>query len=79
MALKKVIRCKDCANRVYDIGVGFTAKTMMLCGFIGCEVDDDDGCTFGDKGDGRYACREYDVTLDSYAAINGCYEWEVME
>ena len=73
--LKKVTRCSECANRLYDIGVGFVPHTTMICGMIGCEVDDDDGCTFGQKGEGGYVSKKYDVDIGGYAAINGCRDF----
>lgn len=70
--LKRVARCKDCPNRVYDFGVGFVPSTTMLCSQFGIEVEDDDGCTFGSKGGkAGYVTRGYDVSLDGYAAVNG--------
>lgn len=69
--MKDVIRCEDCAYRLYDLGVGFTAVTTMLCGMIGREVDPDDGCTFGIVGDGGYVVREIDVSIEGREAVNG--------
>lgn len=74
MSLKKIIRCKDCVNRVYDFGVGFTAQTVLMCGDSGRLVDEDDGCTFGTRGEGGgYVVRKYEVDLKGYEAVNG--EW----
>jgi len=69
--LKSIIRCKECANRVYDLGVGFVPNITVVCGMIGCEVSQDDGCTFGNKGDGSYTSKEIPVSIEGYAAVNG--------
>ena len=74
--MKKVIRCGECANRMYDLGIGFVPHTTMLCGVIGCEVEDDDGCTFGMIGEGGYVSKKYDVDISGYAAVNGRHEYE---
>lgn len=79
MALKRVTRCKDCANRAYDLGVGFTPITTMVCGMMGLEVEEDDGCTFGMKGDGGYVSREYDIDLSYNMSTNSIFEVEVFE
>ena len=69
--LKSVTRCKDCDNRVYDFGVGFTANTTMFCGVFGCKVTEDDGCTFGELGEGGYAVKNIDVSIEGREAVNG--------
>ena len=74
--MKKVIRCRQCANRMYDMGVGFVPHVTMLCGILGCEVEDDDGCTFGVVGEGGYVSKKYDVDINGYAAVNGCRSFE---
>lgn len=53
------------------MGVGFVPHVTMMCGIIGCEVDEDDGCTFGVEGEGGYTKKEYDVYIDGCAAV-GC-------
>lgn len=74
--MKKVIKCSECANRAYDIGIGFVPYTTMLCSVLGCEVEDDDGCTFGMIGEGGYVSKKYDVDISGYAAVNGRHEYE---
>ena len=72
MSLKEIIRCKDCANRMYDLGVGFTAEVNIICVDNGRQVDEDDGCTFGIVGEHcGYASRDYDVSLNGHEAVNG--------
>ena len=73
--MKKVIRCKNCANRLYDLGVGFIPNTRLMCGVLGCEVSEDDGCTFGMVGEGGYMSKKYDVDIGGYAAVNGCRDF----
>lgn len=73
--MKDVIRCGECCNRMYDLGIGFVPRTVMICGVLGCEVENDDGCTFGTKGDGGYVTKNYDVSIEGYAAISGCREY----
>ena len=74
MILKEVVRCKDCINRVYDFGIGFTAKIDMICGDSGRHVDEDDGCTFGIVGEScGYVVRKCEVDLSGHEAVNG--EW----
>ena len=70
--LKNVTRCKDCNNRVLDIGVGFASSPKLLCSMNGMEVDEYDGCTFGYKGEGGYARRENDVAISGHEAVFGC-------
>lgn len=76
--MKKVTRCGDCANRVYDLGIGFVPQTVMMCSVMGCGVEPDDGCTFGIEGEGGYVTKKYDVDIGGYAAVNGYeeYGWE---
>ena len=74
--MKKVTRCKDCDNRVIDLGVGFSSTPKLICSQMCIEVEEDDGCTFGLKGDGGYAVRELDVTIQGREAVNGWYEEE---
>ena len=72
MSLKKIVRCKDCANRAYDLGIGFTSKVIMMCTDTGREVNEDDGCTFGFKGDSLgYVSRDCEVSLSGHEAVNG--------
>lgn len=73
--MKEVTRCSECVNRVHDLGVGFIPNTRLICSMIGCEVEFDDGCTFGEVGDGGYATRECEIILDGHAAVNGYYEY----
>ena len=72
--MKEVTRCCECVNRLYDLGICFVPQTTMLCSVLQCEVSDDDGCTFGAKGEGGYVTKPYDVTIEGYAAINGWQE-----
>ena len=74
--MKKVVRCHECANRVYDMGIGFVPHTCLMCGILDCEVEEDDGCTFGVVGAGTYASKKYDVDIGGYAAVNGCRDFE---
>lgn len=73
--MKKVTRCNKCVNRVYDLGIGFMPNTRLICGMIGCEVEFDDGCTFGEVGDGAYATKEYEININGYATVNGRCEY----
>ena len=73
--MKKVVRCGECANRIYDLGIGFVPNITVMCGVMGCNVDDDDGCTFGIKGEGSYVSKDIMVNIEGYAAVNGQYEY----
>lgn len=63
---KDVIRCGNCANRVYDEGVGFVPQTTHICGLFSCEVTLGDGCTFGEPGKGSKMSRLVMVDLSNY-------------
>ena len=72
MPLKEVVRCKDCMNRMYDYGVGFTAEVSIICADSGRQVDEDDGCTFGMVGeDCGCVSRDYEVVLNGHETVNG--------
>lgn len=72
---KKVVRCGECVNRVYDMGIGFVPNVTMMCSVLEQEVDEDDGCTFGMIGDGGIVSKQYDIDLSNHAAINGYYNY----
>lgn len=74
--LKKIVRCEDCDNKVYDFGVGFMANTTLFCSMMGCKVEPDDGCTFGIVGEGGYAVKPMDVRIEGREAVNGYHYYD---
>lgn len=76
MTEKDIIRCKNCAKAMRDIGIGFTAETILMCSERGMSVEADDGCTFGVIGKGGYVVNEHDVSLYGDAAV-GCSDYYV--
>lgn len=61
--MKRVVRCRECASGAYRLGTGFVNNVTWYCTERGCEVDKDDGCTFGCRGEPKPAVSNYDVCM----------------
>lgn len=72
----KLVRCKDCKERVMDYGVGFQPRIHAICGKFDIEIDPYDGCTFGEKGDSLYIAKriDYGTYLSGHESVFG---WEI--
>lgn len=69
MTEKSIVYCKDCAKAVCDLGVGFTADTILVCSERDMPVEYDDCCTFGIVGEHGYVAREYEIDLCGDAVV----------
>lgn len=63
--VKKIIRCKKCSNRIVIRNAGFLGNVEHHCKFLRCEIDLDDGCTFGEEGSPITGSSAPDVYLTS--------------
>lgn len=70
----KVVRCKNCSDRVEDHGVGFQPYYRLKCSRFQMNVSPDDGCTFGHKGESDYIFKRnnIDVTISGHETVWGC-------
>ena len=72
--MKPIIRCRNCSIAHYAYEPGFTGRVYLVCNERNIEVADDDGCTFGVKGEHGTLKADCEVFIDSQAAVNGFAE-----
>lgn len=70
----KLVRCKNCQERVMDYGVGFQPHISAICGKFDIDIFPYDGCTFGKKGNSVYIAKRSDngTYLNGHETVNGC-------
>lgn len=67
----KSVKCKECANRVVVYPIGFETCPEMHCAKFCIEVTEEDGCTFGYKGQAITGSYAPDVVISDQSATNG--------
>lgn len=71
--MKKVVPCVECCRRAEGYEVGFAGRPVLYCTERAQEAGADDGCTFGEEGEGMRLCKPYEVTVDD-AVVYGRWE-----
>lgn len=72
---KTVTRCAKCQNCAICRSAGFTASEYLVCTRTNDEVDEDDGCTFGLRGNPRQGIVPYDIDISSSYHMRGGIYW----
>lgn len=69
------ITCAECSNCFTAYGVGFAGTLTHHCADRDLRpVELSDGCTLGTPGERGTLKADYDVSIETYAAVNGWYE-----
>lgn len=69
--MRRVVRCARCSLCASWLPAGFTSTEHMRCTSFCVDVEPEDGCTFGERGEPQRGFVPYDVTVDK-----GMYSYE---
>ena len=69
--MKRIVRCARCSFAASRLPAGFTSVPVLHCTAIGRDVEQDDGCTFGAKGEPSTATDAPEVDISARAAVDG--------
>ena len=70
--MKAVHSCANCSNMIITRTAGFIQDETCTCAIFSCEVESDDGCTFGDD----LGVIPYDIDMSMVPAYQNAYdEW----
>ena len=69
--MKRIVICARCSLAASRLPAGFTSVPVLHCTEMGSDVDADDGCTFGSRGEPSTATDAPEVDISARAAVYG--------
>ncbi len=74
--MRDVYGCMGCSNCVVISTAGFIKYDTYKCSIFNIDVDEDDGCTFGDDAGVQPGVIPYDIDLSMTSAYMPTYDIE---
>ena len=64
--MRRTVRCVACGLCAFVLPPGFTSSPELHCTRFDVDVEPDDGCTMGERGEPFQAREDYAVTLSAH-------------